>query len=55
MATRISLLAAGLVGAAAIVVGFWWIHPAAGLIMAGALLLADVIHIACRRDTGDKP
>lgn len=53
MATRISLMAAGLTGAAAIVVGCWWIYPPAGLIVGGAFLLADVVHIVRRQPSGD--
>jgi hypothetical protein len=49
MATRISLLVAGVAAAAAIIAGVWWIYPPAGLIVAGVLLGADVVHIVRSR------
>jgi hypothetical protein len=47
------LIAGAVVGAGAVVVGCWWIYPPAGMIVAGLLVLADVIHSATRQP-GDR-
>lgn len=42
--TAIGLLSLGLIG-----VGCWWIHPAAGMIAIGGLLLGGVVYARTRR------
>jgi fatty acid desaturase len=45
IARRLALPMVGLLAALAIVYGAWQVYPPAGWIVAGLLVLADVIHV----------
>ena len=44
-----------LIGLGAVAVGCWWLHPAAGLIVPGGLLLAVVVFGRLRRTPPPAP